>query len=282
MSARVAVVIATRDRRAELLSTLAHLRALEECPRVVVVDNDSSDGTSEAARAAGAEVIELRRNRGGAARTVGARAVEEPYVAFADDDSWWARGALGRAADLLDRHPRLGLVAARVLVGPDAREDAVCGAMTKSPLPPEPELPGTPVLGFVACGAVVRRAAFLAAGGFHPRFGIGGEEELLALDLARAGWGVAYVPEVVAHHHPSLSRDPRARGRGQARNALWCAWLRSPGRSLVRRSAQVLKGAGGGARLGLLDAAVGLPWVLRERRVVPPRLDAALRALEQE
>jgi N-acetylglucosaminyl-diphospho-decaprenol L-rhamnosyltransferase len=37
------------------------------------------------------------------------------------------------------------------------------------------------VLGFVACGAVVRRSAFLEADGFHPRFEVGGEESILVL-----------------------------------------------------------------------------------------------------
>jgi hypothetical protein len=29
------------------------------------------------------------------------------------------------------------------------------------------------VLGFIACGAVVRRSAFLEVGGFHARLGVG-------------------------------------------------------------------------------------------------------------
>jgi hypothetical protein len=34
-----------------------------------------------------------------------------------------------------------------------------------------------------------------------------------------------------------------------------------------------------GARSGILLALLGLPWVLRERRPVPPELEAALRSL---
>jgi hypothetical protein len=41
----VTVVIATRDRRDELLTTLGHLRALPERPPVIVVDNGSTDGS---------------------------------------------------------------------------------------------------------------------------------------------------------------------------------------------------------------------------------------------
>ena len=47
--ARVTVVIATRNRRDELLRTLGRLTALPEQPPVIMVDNGSSDGSAEAA-----------------------------------------------------------------------------------------------------------------------------------------------------------------------------------------------------------------------------------------
>ena len=281
--ARVAVVIATRNRGPELLGTLTRLLALSERPRIVVVDNGSTDGTAELVRTRhpDVEVLGLRRNRGAAARTVGARLVDSPYVAFSDDDSWWAPGALSRAVELLDRHPRLAVLAARVLVGPEERLDPVCAEMAHSPLPAADDLPGPSVLGFIACGAVVRRAAFLEVGGFDARLGVGGEEELLALDLAARGWGLAYVDEVVAHHHPSPSRDPSGRNRVQVRNALWSAWLRRPLGGAARQTAQLAALAvhQRGASSGLLLAVLGLPWVLRERRPVPRELEAALRTL---
>jgi GT2 family glycosyltransferase len=228
-------------------------------------------------------VVGLRRNLGGAARTVGARLANSPYVAFSDDDSWWAPGALSRAAELLDRHPRLAVLAARVLVGPEERLDPVCYQMAHSPLPPADDLPGPSVLGFIACGAVVRRVAFLEVGGFDVRLGVGGEEELLAVDLAARGWGLAYVDEVVAHHHPSPSRNPSGRRRVQVRNALWSAWLRRPLGGAARQTAHLATLAirQPGAWSGLLLALLGLPWVLRERRPVHRELEAALRALAE-
>jgi GT2 family glycosyltransferase len=281
--APVSVVIATRNRGPELLGTLARLRALEERPPIVVVDNGSTDGTAELVRAnhPGVQVVGLRRNRGGAARTVGARLVDSPFVAFSDDDSWWAPGALRRAVELLERHPRMAVLAARVLVGPEERLDPVCDEMAHSPLPAAADLPGPPVLGFIACGAVVRRAAFLEVGGFDVRLGVGGEEELLSIDLAAGGWGLAYVDEVVAYHHPSPSRDPSGRRRVQVRNALWSAWLRRPLDGAARRTARLAALAmhQPGTSSGLLLAMLGLPWVLRERRPVTRELEAALRRL---
>lgn len=281
--ARVAVVIATRNRGPELVGTLARLGALGDQPPIVVVDNGSTDGTAELVRAhhPGVQVVGLRRNHGAAARTIGARLVDSPYVAFSDDDSWWAPGALTQAADLLERHPRLAVLAARVLVGPHQRLDPVCAEMAHSPLPPTPDLPGPPVLGFIACGAVVRRAAFLEVGGFDARLGVGGEEELVSVDLATRGWGLAYVEEVVAYHHPSPSRDPSGRRRVQLRNALWSAWLRRPLGGAARQTAHLTTLAihQPGTWPGLLLAIHGLPWVLRERRPIPHELETALRTL---
>jgi hypothetical protein len=110
---------------------------------------------------------------------------------------------------------------------------------------------------------------------------VGGEEELLSIDLAARGWGLAYVDEVVAHHHPSPSRDPSGRRRVQVRNALWSAWLRRPLDGAARRTAHLAALAlhQPGTSSGLVLAMLGLPWVLRERRPVPRELEAAIRTL---
>jgi GT2 family glycosyltransferase len=280
---RLGVVVVTRDRLGSLRRTLAHLEALPERPKIVVVDNASTDGTAAALAGDHPDVtaIPLDRNRGATARTIGARALDRPYVAFADDDSWWAPGALARAAAVLDDHPQVGLVAARVLVGEGECDDPTCRAMACSPLDGGGGLPGRPVLGFIACGAVARRDALLAVGGFHRRWEIQGEEGLLAVDLARHGWLCLYVPGIVAHHHPSAARDPRRRDMLQVRNTLWFAWLRRPLRAVA---AITLRAAARGvidrsARRGLVEATRGLGWVLRERRVVPAELERRMRAV---
>ena len=107
----------------------------------------------------GVDVIRLSRNLGGAARNVGMRAVGTPYVALCDDDSWWRPGALRLAADLLDRHPRLAAINARILVGADEHVDPSCEEMARDVLPPVGGQPGHPLLSFIACAVVLRREA---------------------------------------------------------------------------------------------------------------------------
>jgi GT2 family glycosyltransferase len=283
VAGKVTVVIATRDRRAELCRTLDRLAELPERPPIVVVDNNSRDGTPAVVRDRhpAVRVVSLRRNVAAAARNAGVLRAHTPYVAFSDDDSWWEPRSLRRAAGVLDAHPRLGLIAASVLVGEQARPDPINAMLAASPLP-RGTLPGPRVLGFLACGSVVRRDAFLAVGGFSPLLFIGGEEELLAYDLAAAGWAAAYVPDVVARHHPSAVRDPARRRYLQARNRALIAWLRRPARAALAVTAELAccarrEPAAARALSGLL---LRVPYLIAGRRPLPPDIEAGIRLLE--
>ncbi len=280
---RVALVILTHDRRETVCRTLAETLALPEAPAVVLVDNGSSDGTADAvaARFPAVHVVRLARNIGAAARNAGVWRARAPYVALSDDDTTWRPGSLARAADHLDAHPRLAIVTGRVLVGAAGREDPTCTEMAASPLAAD-DLPGPAVLGFLAGASMVRRAAFLGAGGFDPAFFIGGEERLLAVDLASAGWAIAYAPDVLVHHDPCAQRDAVARRRLLVRNAIWVAWLRRPARSALRETCRIVRAAGADAAVvrGVLEALRGVAWVFRRRRVVPAGVEAALRLIE--
>jgi len=281
---RVAVVMITFNRRLEVLRSLGHLTALPERPPIVVIDNCSTDGTAEAiaGRFPQIEVVPVGRNLGAAGRTFGARRVEAPYVAFADDDTWWEPGGLRRAAELFDAHPRLAAITGRVLIGPEERLDPACTELARSPIPRQPGMPGPALLGFLAGASVVRRSAFLEAGGFPPSLFIGGEEELLAVDLATRGWWLCYVPDIVVHHYPSAQRDSYSRRWHLVRNALWFAWLRRPLSSALRKTLSAVRGAvrDRAVRRGLAAALAGLPWALRQRRVVPPEVERGLRLLD--
>jgi len=269
-------VVASRNRRDDLLASLPR----HEAP-VVLVDNASTDGTVEAVRAARPEVtvVPLERNAGALARTLGTKRAGTPFVAFTDDDSWWAPGDLARAVEIMRAHPRLGLLTARILVGPEEELDPVCVEMAASPLGTEPDLPGPSLLGFVACAAVVRTEAFTAVGGFDPVVRFPGEEERLALDLAAAGWGLAYVDDLVVHHHPSTSRDPNAvRQAGIWRSRVLTALMRYPLRDLLGQLARAA-GSGHAGRRGLVGALPRVPAALRRRRVLPDQVMTGVREL---
>lgn len=272
VGAALTVVVLTHNRRAELADTLGRLRALPSHPPLVVVDNGSSNGTADVVRrtAPEARLVRPRKNLGAAARNRGVAASDTRYVAFCDDDCSWLPGSLPAAVALLDRHPQLAAVTARIVVGEERREDPASAEMAASPLPRAPGLDAVPVLGLLAGATVVRREAFDAVGGFDARLFLGGEEELLALDLASAGWTLVYSPDVVVHHRPSPHRDRTRRSVLLVRNGLWVAWLRYPLPGALRRSRQLLRRSGSPATklAGLAGAVGGLAWVLRDRAPV--------------
>ncbi|MEH1128684.1 hypothetical protein V6V89_30045 [Micromonospora sp. CPCC 206061] len=106
-----------------------------------------------------------------------------------------------------------------------------------------------------------------------------GEEALLAMDLATAGWGLAYVPSLTVRHLPVPDgRDPGGRRQLETHNALLTTWLRRPIGRAVRAASRALSTRDG--RTGLRYALADLPWALRHRRPVPPTVEAALRVLE--
>jgi GT2 family glycosyltransferase len=282
---RVGVVVITCDRREELLATLRRLAELPERPRVVVVDNGSRDGTAAAVAREHPDVdlVASPTNLGAVGRNVGVERLDTPYVAFCDDDTWWEPGGLATAADVLDAHPRLAVVNARIVVEPGGREDPINVELRESPVEGPAWLPGPALGSFLAGASVVRRTAFQEVGGFSERLWLGGEEELLAGDLAAAGWELCHLPEVAIHHQPSTARDPHGRRRVGIRNTLWTTWLRRPLRPALRRTAHLLATLPRDrvTALGLLDAVAGLPGVLRERRVLPAHAERRFAALEE-
>jgi GT2 family glycosyltransferase len=282
---KVTAVIATRDRRESLLRTLSQLAAVPEPVRVVVVDNGSVDRSAAAVRARhpGAQVIELADNQGAIARNIGVARSQTPYVAFVDDDSWWTAGSLRTAVTALEEHPGVGGIIGRVELHPAGVIDAVSRKLSLDLLGTPPGLPGPRALSFPAFAAVLRRDAFQQVGGFNPLLFFGGEEQLLATDLAMAGWPLCYLAQATTRHAPGNPVLSPARWAQQTRNDILVLWMRRP---WMRAATATLRLAG----RGLLDpaaaqAAAGLlqrlPSALRQRRPVLKALDRDLLTAER-
>jgi GT2 family glycosyltransferase len=279
----VTLVIVTRNRSDTLKETLKVISRLHLSHPVIVVDNGSTDETCAMVSELFPQVtlVSLGYNAGAAGRNEGVKRASTPLVAFNVDDSLWSPGSLETARELMRAHPEVGLLAACVLVGREGKLDPTCVDMASSPLS-QNGLPGKLVLGFLACAGLVRRSAFLECGGFHQQFGVGGEEELLAMDMATRGWKLCYVPMLTVRHWPSPSRDPRQRAILQLRNRLWCAWLRRPWRracSITYRALVSCRGSDG--MEAFHQACRGLPWILKERHCVKPEIESQLRRIER-
>jgi glycosyltransferase involved in cell wall biosynthesis len=178
----VGVVVPARDEAAGIAATVTALLALPGVGAVVVVDDGSSDGTGELARAAGADVIRHLRSRGKAAalETGAARlAVLEAGATGRLAPAW---PLLFADADLRETAANLGVLIRPVLAGEADMAIAV--------LPPQ-QRPGG------GHGFVVRlaRRGIVDATGWSPTQPLSGMRCLTreAFEAARPlahGWGV--------------------------------------------------------------------------------------------
>lgn len=275
LNGQISVVVLTRNRRAEVLRTVASLLRLPERPEIIVADNGSTDGTPQllAHTYPGLRIVRCEANLGAAGRNEGVARVTTPYVAFSDDDTDWQPGSLARAARLLDGHPRVGALSARVVVGAERALDPACALMAASPLPGGGERL-RPLIGFMAGACVFRTGLFRELGGYEPRLFIGGEEGLLSLDVLQAGYQIAYAPELEVHHRPSLVRDSALRRRLLARNAALVACLRLPRREALALTWTAVRAAWRERHLAedLRALWLGIRWAAQRRRPVALRV----------
>lgn len=285
---RTSFVIATRDRADELCGVLGRLLDTTRCP-IVVVDNASRDNSVTAAGRLASRsgsrltVIPLTRNEGAVARNIGVAVCGTPFVAFCDDDSWWAPEAVEFAEVLFDAYPTVALLAGRTVVWPQHRDDPLVDELANSPLGRHAALPGPSILEFQACSALVRKAAFQAAGGFSSILHFRGEEALLAWDLAAQGWDLCFCRALVAYHQPSAARKPnRVQHARVLRNEVLTACLRRPVDRCIRASAELAWAATHDTAhaAALFEAISALPKALRERRRLPEPVERSVRLVE--
>lgn len=235
-----AVVIARnrRDALAVVLDRLADLPLLE----VLVVDNASEDGTADAAR--GRERVRLfepGENLGIAARNLAAREAEGELLLMLDDDSYPLPGSIERLAAEFVTQPRLaaagGLV--RDVDSEGAllyeRELGTFDWWLRAGRDGEPDQ-GLPAFFFPEGACMLRRTAYLEAGGFFEPYFVGSSEIDLATRLIGLGWDVRYFPTAPFEHLKARQeRSVEGTLYYRIRNHLWYLWLRYPLRMALPR-----------------------------------------------
>jgi N-acetylglucosaminyl-diphospho-decaprenol L-rhamnosyltransferase len=186
---------------------------------IIVVDNDSADGSIEqlAASDRTVRVVQTGENLGyGRGANAGLQATESEYVVVMNPDVFLDPTALAGMIGYLDSHPSAGVVAPR-LEDPEGNTLATCGLRPRLSDAICRKLLLHLVLPFFrfrrvrsvessevdwvtgAC-MVGRREAFAAVDGFDKAIFMYFEDVDLCLRLKTAGWSVHYLPEAVARH----------------------------------------------------------------------------------
>jgi len=206
---------------AEVLPACLDALAGEGVP-ALVVDNASSDGSGEIARARGAVVIANLRNEGyGRANNQGVAASTTPYVLIVNPDLELRRGAAAALLAAAELYPDAGMLAPRI-VEPSGR----VFLQPRSLLSPahlnragDMDIPeGDACLPFLsgAC-LLIRREVFLKLGGFDPAIFLFYEDDDLCRRMRDAGHALVHVDGAEAGHGRGRSSGSSAKRRFRAR-----------------------------------------------------------------
>lgn len=280
----VAAVIVSYNVRDLLVRCIASLRA-DGVGHIVVVDNDSSDGSAEAARRADpeVEVIALDRNVGfGSGANAGVVRTTAPYVVILNPDLEVEPGATKTLLDALEQDPTVG-IAAPLIVTPDGRlypsarrfpdmVDAAGHAFLHFVWRSNPFSRRYRMLDWDHTDAadvdwvagthfVVRRTAWDEVGGFDEGFFMYLEDVDLCWRLKARGWRVRYEPAARVVHAIGRSTDQTP-----------YRMIAEHHRSLLRYAAKTTTGPKR-ALLPVIAAALGvrtvLAWIQRAWRGKP-------------
>ena len=241
----VSAVIITRNRKDALSIVLDRLleRPVSE---ILVVDNGSSDGTAELVRDFGARVrlLEPGANLGLGGRNLASREANGDLLLMLDDDAYPLPGAVETLLEAFNANPRLGVAGGLVRdidsTGRVVFQDELgtfdwwLRAGRTGEAPPE----GFPAFSFPEGACMIRREAYLEAGGFFEPYFLTNSEVDLAARLYANEWEVRYFPAAVFDHMKAHSErqtwDLNLYYR--IRNHLWYIWLRFPTSVAVRRT----------------------------------------------
>jgi GT2 family glycosyltransferase len=216
MNPTVSIILATRNRKTAVLNTLSRIG---ECGlsgaayEVIVVDNDSTDDSTDAIERSFPEVnlIRLDRNGGACAKNAALPHARGRYVLFLDDDSHPLPGSLEALIRHFQQDPRLGAAAFDVIL-PDGRRE--CSAYPSV---------------FTGCGVGLRRSAIDDVGGLPDDFFMQAEEYDLSLRLLNRGWRVRRFEDLqVLHEKSPAARCSAQKMRLDVRNNLLVAMRRFP------------------------------------------------------
>lgn len=202
---------------------------------VVIVDNDSADGTPElvAERFPEARVVSSANHGFSHANNRALFTVNARYVLFLNPDTEILQGSLQELVERLDRMPEVGLAGCRQ----DATDGRLWPTMRRFPTPlrllcdatgaermrRRPNWMGVRELDLSryesefdldwTSGSFVlaRREALESAGWWDERFFLYSDEVDLALRVKQAGWSVRHLPQMrILHHAQKAGFNPKA------------------------------------------------------------------------
>ncbi len=198
---KATVVVAAYNASSTLGECLSSIRELNYPDyETIVVDDGSTDSTSEIAKQSEVRTIRVEHNGLAAARNagVGAASNESEIIAFIDADARADRDWLYHLVEMIAR--RDAAAASGPNFAPDP-QSARAAAMAAAPgLPREVRAGDDRLAQLCGCNMAITKAALVKAGGFDPMFTAAGDDVDLSWRLAASSETLAYAPGAVVIH----------------------------------------------------------------------------------
>ncbi len=201
--AAVSVVIPTYGRPEQLLQTVGRILSCDPAPDDILVHVDAGDLVSgrrlhDAFPHVCVNHARSRQGPGGGRNRLVELARHNIVVSF-DDDSWPLSPSFFRQAlDLTEQYPDVAMFACEILEGDELEHAATIACRPVETLGPVQMQESA---GFVGCGCIFRRSAFLKTGGYLPlERAYGMEEADVTLKLLDQGDRIALVKGLQVYH----------------------------------------------------------------------------------
>jgi glycosyltransferase involved in cell wall biosynthesis len=216
------VVITTKNRREDLLKAVASALSQTARPEVLVIDDGSTDGTSEAVASEfpSARLYRSEQSLGYIAqRNRGAEMARNPIVFSIDDDAVFSTPAVVEQTLREFDHPQIGAVAI-----PFIDVNRSTAVMQKAPRTESIFA----AYSFIGTAHALRRDVFLRLGGYRDTLVHQGEEEDYSIRMLDAGWITRCGNADPIHHFESPRRSWSRMDYYGPRNKILFAWQNVP------------------------------------------------------
>jgi GT2 family glycosyltransferase len=268
-------------------------------PRIIVVENGSTDGSNELlGKYPSVEIIVLGRNHGfaGGVNAGIKRALEEKadFVALFNNDAVADKNWLKNLVDKAEKNPKLGIVTSKILNNTGEYLDSTGEGYTTWGLPcprgrreavTDKYDKDTKIFAASGGASLYRTKTLEEIGLFDENFFAYYEDVDLSFRAQLAGWRVAYTPRAVVYHQigATSSKISGFSTYHTMKNLPWLFWKNVPRRLIWRMAPRfkfayfsfyvsaVARGQGWPATKGFGKMLLLLPYKLIQRRKIQSR-----------
>lgn len=237
----VSIVTICWNRKKDILESLKGISEIEyDNLEVIVVDNNSTDGTAEAIQKEypNTRLIKMFRNIGIEAYNIGFKNAKGEYIVILDDDSFPEKHAITRMVKKFQVNKKLGIVAF------DVRNYYSYDKVSKEMVEENKESAAESndyLMAFNGAGAGVRRDIFEKIGFYPEEFFLYWNEQDTAFRMLDNGYQIKFFSDIVSYHKYS----PQNRKSWRApfyysRNGFWLLWKNYPSCYATKKTLQLI------------------------------------------